>query len=119
MIKDGLQTYMVADVAWFFNILNRYVSTLVSQNHVRLLTNKNAHVAETQVIRSAKFMDELKIVDAQQSDLLLDLFTRHFDLLVRIENEREDILLIVGGGGEQLSGNKHELVIKISFKSNL
>lgn len=109
MIKDGLQTYMVADVAWFFSILNRYVSTLASQNHAKLLINKNAHVvAETQmVIRSAKFMDELKIVDAQQSDLLLDVFTRHFDLLVRIENEREDLLLIVDVG----DGNKHELVI--------
>lgn len=81
-------------MAWFFDIVNRYIPTLEGQNHIELVVNKNLRLVKTEVLRSAEFMDELKIVDAQQSELLFDLLRKHFNLFVKVANEKENYLIL-------------------------
>ena len=88
------QIYFIVDLIWFFDIVNRYIQTLSSQNSIDYISAKNLKLAKTEVIRSKEFMDELKIADAQQSELLLDILSKYFNLFNKIENEKENCLVI-------------------------
>lgn len=45
------------------------------------------------LVKNPEFMDEFKIADSLQAEMLVDII-RHFNLIMRIENEKENLIVL-------------------------
>jgi hypothetical protein len=95
------QSFYIFDLAWFLEILNNYISTAAAASSMETTTSqlefdkiKNFHFIRYDSIKTAGFMDKLKIADVQQSELLLQLLKHFTAAFVNYKSESDNFILI-------------------------
>lgn len=92
------QTYFISDMIWVFSVLNNYVYSKVNVLDGRPLVEydaiKNIHYMRYDSIKSTEFMDDLKLADAQQSEILFDILKNRTSLFINYEDNWQNLIVI-------------------------